>query len=64
MTAAARAMTEPTERSIPPVPMTIAMPRATMSVGAVWMSWSRRLLVVTKWGVMTMFTTTRATSAR
>ena len=33
MTAPTMAMTEPTERSIPFVPITIAMPRATTAVG-------------------------------
>ncbi len=63
MKAAASAMTEPTERSIPSVPMTRAMPSATITTGAAWISWIRRLLRVRKYGVKAMLTTISRTIA-
>ncbi len=56
MTEAARAITAPTERSTPSVPMTSAMPSATMMTGATWTAWVRKFSVDRKCGVMTMLT--------
>ncbi len=40
--AAATAITEPREMSMPRVPMTSARPSETIATGTTWMSWSRR----------------------
>src|SRR5215207_7100556 len=45
------AMVAPTDRSMPSVPMTSAMPRATMATGTTWMSCRRRLPTVAKLAV-------------
>src|SRR5918994_560718 len=45
------AMVAPTDRSMPSVPMTNAMPRATMATGTTWMSCRRRLPTVAKLAV-------------
>ena len=43
MTAAASAITAPTDRSMPSVPMTSAMPSATIRIGTAEKSCTRRL---------------------
>src|SRR5829696_3756331 len=45
------AMVAPTDRSMPSVPMTSAMPRATMATGTTWMSCRRRLPTAAKLAV-------------
>ena len=56
------AMTEPTDRSIPLVPMTSAMPSAMMATGTTWTNWSRMLSISAKRGVKTRLNATRASS--
>ena len=64
ITAAESAITEPTERSMPLVPMTSAMPSATMSTGAVWIELKAQVRDTHEVGVMTMLMTTSTISAR
>ncbi len=42
------AITDPTDRSMPSVPITSAMPSATIATGTTWTSCSRRLATVAK----------------
>ena len=51
--AEAIAMTEPTDRSIPRVPMTSAMPSAMIATGTTWTNCSRMLSISAKRGVNT-----------
>lgn len=48
------AITEPTERSTPSLPMASAMPSATMMTGATWTAWVRKFSVDRKSGVNAM----------
>jgi hypothetical protein len=47
------AITEPTDRSTPSVPITSAMPSATMRIGATWTSWVFRFATDAKFSVNT-----------
>ena len=58
------AITDPTERSIPPVPMTSAMPSATIATGTTWTSCRRRLPTVAKLSVKIRLNTTMTATAR
>ena len=51
------AMTDPTDRSIPRVPMTSAMPRAMMATGTTWTNCNRMLSISAKRGVNTRLKT-------
>jgi hypothetical protein len=55
--AAAIAITEPTERSMPPVAITSVMPTATRTVGATCSRIVRKLLTSAKFGVKIMLAT-------
>ena len=62
-TALARAMTAPTERSMPSVAMTSAMPSATMITGTAWISWRRSVSSDAKLLVNSRLNTSRAPTA-
>ena len=57
------AISEPTERSIPPVAMTNVMPTATMTIVATCVMLALNTPAVRKFGVKTMLKMTRAASA-
>jgi hypothetical protein len=61
--AEAMAITEPTDKSIPPVATTNVMPTATSTVGATCSRTLRKLLRSAKFGVKTMLAATSTTSA-
>lgn len=48
--AAASDITEPTDRSMPSVPITSAIPSETIRTGVTWTSWFRKLSTSRKWG--------------
>jgi hypothetical protein len=52
------AMTEPTDRSIPRVPMTSANPSAMIATGTTWTNWSRMLSISANRGVKTRLNAT------
>jgi hypothetical protein len=58
------AMVEPTDRSMPSVAMTRAIPTATMATGATCTNCSRRLVTVAKLGVNTRLKTRITALAR
>jgi hypothetical protein len=57
-----RAITEPTDRSTPSVPIASAMPSATMSTGATWTAWVRKFSAETKCGVRATLKSRSATT--
>jgi hypothetical protein len=63
ITAAASAITDPTDRSTPSLPITSAMPSATITTGATCTSWVRRLAVSMKLSVNRALKTRRTTTA-
>src|SRR5215208_322575 len=62
-TAPAIAITDPTDRSTPPVAITSVIPTATSTTVETWSSTLNRLPVVAKFGVKTAFAATSTTSA-
>jgi len=58
-----RAMTAPTERSIPPVAITSVMPIATMAIVATWEMLTASVCVCRKLGVTMMLKTRISPSA-
>jgi hypothetical protein len=56
-------MIDPTDRSTPSVPITSAMPSATMQTGAAWKSWVRRFAADRKFGVNARLNATRTSTA-
>ena len=64
MSAAAIDITEPTDRSMPSVPITSAMPSATMQTGAACTSWVRKLAADRKFSVNTTLNSSSTTTAR
>ena len=63
-TAPAMAITEPTERSMPPVAITSVMPAAARVTVETWSSTFHRLLAVAKFGVNNAFATMSSTSVQ
>ena len=61
--AAASAIVAPTERSMPAVATTTAMPRATITTGVTWTSCRRTLFTVAKFGVNNRLKATTTPSA-
>ena len=61
--APAIAISEPTERSIPPVAITIVMPTATMTMVATWVRLTLRVWRVRKLRVKKMLNTMSSASA-
>src|SRR5215212_5486168 len=61
--AEARAITDPTERSMPSVPIASATPRETSTMGETWIRRLVRVAVEAKLGVTIRLKTTRATKA-
>ena len=55
-------MTEPTERSMPRVPMTSAMPRAMIATGTTWTNCRRMLSISANRGVNTRLKAIRSRS--
>ena len=55
-------MTEPTERSMPRVPMTSAMPSAMIATGTTWTNCRRMLSISAKRGVNTRLKAIRSRS--
>ena len=56
-------MSDPTDRSTPSVPITSAMPSATMPTGAAWTSWVRRFAADRKFAVKARLNTMSTTTA-
>ncbi len=56
-------MSEPTERSIPPVAITSVMPTATMTMGATWVRLTESVCSDTKFGVTAALKASRTTRA-
>ncbi|WP_256862511.1 hypothetical protein [Microbispora sp. GKU 823] len=56
-------MTEPTDRSMPWVPMTSAMPSETITIGATCTSWVRKFATSRKWGVNSTLNSRRTPTA-
>ncbi|MCQ0014485.1 hypothetical protein [Actinomadura madurae] len=62
--AAASDITEPTDRSMPSVPITSAIPSETIRTGVTWTSWFRKLSTSRKWGVKNALNSSSTATAR
>lgn len=56
-------MTEPTDRSMPWVPITSAMPSETMTMGVTWTNWVRKLKASRKYGANSTLNSSSASTA-